>query len=276
MTTVRGYDASTPPTPVPSGYEVTGGYIGGATPHVWTPEEWASKACKRKLPIYVPQWFRTGAWAPGTDAMEAVRALKALGVPTGATVGLDMETQVNVPYVNSFDSILTESGYKVLVYGSSSTVFKNERTSAGYWVATRPGNPDFSGFSNLYPGSTATQIQDVGPYDVDIFDSSLVFWGDEIPAPTPAPVTDWLAKVIANLPTLTLNATGNNVRTLQGLLCARGFTVSIDGKFGADTEAAVKRAQVALKIPNSVTTTNAGDGRVGPHTWATLVSDVAQ
>lgn len=266
---IQGYDASTPPWPVPAIYKVTGGYIGGATPHVWTPNEWRTQALAKKLPIYVPSYFHDGILRPGTDAVECVQALKAAGVPQGVCVGLDLETLIAPAYVESFDSVLFSAGWRVLEYGSSSTIFKNPKTSAGYWVATRPHNPDFPGYGNLYPGSVATQTDDVGPYDVDVFDASLVFWGDEIPTPQPK---NWIETVISNLPTLRQGDTGTNVDTVQGLLCARGYPVKIDGQFGPDTDAKVREFQVHYNVPNSVSN-GQGDGQVGQHTWTVLITN---
>lgn len=272
MSVIQGYDASTPPWPVPAIYEVTGGYIGGATPHVWTPEEWATKSLKKRLPIYVPTYFNDGILRPGTDAVDCVNALKAAGVPQGVLVGLDFETLIAAQYVQSFDAVVFGAGYRVLLYGSTSTVFKNPRTSGGYWAATRPGNPDFPGYGNLYPNSVATQVKDLGVYDTDLFDSDLIFWGDSIPTPAP---TYWTNTVIQNLPTLKQGDTGPLVRTLQGCLVARNHTVAVDGSFGPETDAAVRTFQVAFNVPNSVAN-GVGDGQVGEHTWAALITNVNQ
>lgn len=265
---IQGYDASTPPWPVPAIYEVTGGYIGGATPHVWTADEWRTKALKRKLPIYVPTYFHDGVLRAGSDAIDCVHALRSAGVPQGVCVGLDLETLIAPSYVEAFDNVVFAAGYRVVEYGSSSTIFKNPRTSGGYWVATRPGNPDFSGYGNLYPGSVMTQVQDLGAYDVNMIDASLVFWGDE----TPAPSTNWIVTVISNLPTLKQGDSGTNVDTLQGLLCARGYPVKIDGQFGPDTDAKTREFQAHYNVPDSVSNGH-GDGQVGQHTWTVLITN---
>lgn len=72
---------------------------------------------------------------------------------------------------------------------------------------------------------------------------------------------NWTEKLMTNLPTLRLGAEGTDVRTWQGLLCARGFIVKIDGEFGPDTEDKTKRLQRALGADHGV------DGVVGPETW---------
>ncbi len=73
------------------------------------------------------------------------------------------------------------------------------------------------------------------------------------PSPSPAPAR----------PLLRLGAEGDAVRQLQQQLRAKGFySGPIDGLFGEQTEAAVRRAQSA----NSITV----DGIVGPATWRVL------
>jgi peptidoglycan hydrolase-like protein with peptidoglycan-binding domain len=58
------------------------------------------------------------------------------------------------------------------------------------------------------------------------------------------------------------------VQTLQHLLRARGQTLTVDGIFGAKTDAAVRafQRQKALAV----------DGIVGPNTWSALILTVKQ
>jgi hypothetical protein len=92
--------------------------------------------------------------------------------------------------------------------------------------------------------------------------------------PTTAP--DWTAALVTTLPTLARNdkaPANKNVRKLQGLLDAQGYDVKgIDGIFGANTETALQRFQVAYKVPNSVTSAGQGDGRCGQQTWTYLLT----
>ena len=78
--------------------------------------------------------------------------------------------------------------------------------------------------------------------------------GAPSPSPAPAPA--------ANMPTLRSGAKGSAVKTLQTLLRNKGYSVAVDGSFGAKTLAAVKSFQRARGL--SV------DGSVGPKTWAAL------
>lgn len=55
---------------------------------------------------------------------------------------------------------------------------------------------------------------------------------------------------------------GRDVRQLQELLKARGANVTVDGKFGATTETAVKEIQRSASL--------VADGVAGPTTWRVL------
>src|SRR4051794_15906110 len=64
-------------------------------------------------------------------------------------------------------------------------------------------------------------------------------------------------------PVLRQGATGEAVRTLQGLLRTHGYpTLAVDGVFGPATAAAVRGFQAARGLEV--------DGVVGPRTWAAL------
>ena len=75
--------------------------------------------------------------------------------------------------------------------------------------------------------------------------------------------------VTLTVQTLKKGSTGAQVKTLQRILYAMGYTgadgkrIAIDGDFGANTEAAVKKYQARNGL--------AADGVVGPATWGSLI-----
>jgi GH25 family lysozyme M1 (1,4-beta-N-acetylmuramidase) len=94
---------------------------------------------------------------------------------------------------------------------------------------------------------------------------ALAFGGGGATVPVP-PVTaalNWTESLLSTLPTLAQGATGNDVRTVQGCLGARGHAVTIDGNFGPATASAVKALQSSAGV--------AADGIVGPVTWAKVL-----
>jgi peptidoglycan hydrolase-like protein with peptidoglycan-binding domain len=66
-----------------------------------------------------------------------------------------------------------------------------------------------------------------------------------------------------NWPTVRPGARGENVRTIQYLLNARGIGVTVDGAYGNTTTNGVKVFQDSRRLP--------ADGRVGAVTWPKLV-----
>jgi peptidoglycan hydrolase-like protein with peptidoglycan-binding domain len=70
----------------------------------------------------------------------------------------------------------------------------------------------------------------------------------------------------ATWPIVRKGAKGERVRTIQYLLTARGFTEPVDGVYGNDTTATVKRFQKANRLPQ--------DGSLGPNTWPKLVVQI--
>lgn len=67
---------------------------------------------------------------------------------------------------------------------------------------------------------------------------------------------------MSELPVLSVGASGEDVRSVQGLLVARGYPVTVDGSYGPATRAAVAAFQHARGL--------APDGTAGQHTWYAL------
>ena len=125
------WDAANPPRTSPKGYQAAAGYIGGDTPHVWTVEEWERLGRLPKLPIYVRSNDGTD---PHEDAFQTLKRLYQIGCPPGSRIALDMETRVNANYVATFYRRVRFFGYRLWVYGSAVSVFRNPACN-GYWVA---------------------------------------------------------------------------------------------------------------------------------------------
>lgn len=82
----------------------------------------------------------------------------------------------------------------------------------------------------------------------------------------PAPAPGGKEYDMSTLPNLRRGAKGKEVQSVQtlGNLRAGGQNVTVDGDFGPNTEALVKRVQSAAHITV--------DGVVGPHTWSALLT----
>lgn len=97
-----------------------------------------------------------------------------------------------------------------------------------------------------------------------VLDQSLLradFFG--IP-PAPGPVPSWQEAAMQALPLVTENDSDvQAVRTVQGLLCARGHSVTVNGAFDAATLKALKDFQQMRGLT--------ADGECGPLTWPALM-----
>lgn len=92
---------------------------------------------------------------------------------------------------------------------------------------------------------------------------SMVVLGAPIqPAPN-AYEPDTVEVIVALMPTVQQGSTGQFAKIAQGLLCANGRTVSIDGNFGPDSVAKLREWQGKVGIVS--------DGICGPQTWRRLM-----
>ena len=98
-------------------------------------------------------------------------------------------------------------------------------------------------------------------------DQSLLmadFFGTPPAPPVPSPVPAWQEQAMKALPLVTEGDKDTQaVRTVQGLLCARGHAVAVDGDFGGLTLRALRDFQAARGL--------AVDGIAGPATWVALL-----
>lgn len=238
-------------------------YIGGDTPHVWTSAESKAQPARYRLPTFV----RSNPTAANvvTDANAALAWLRGNFVPAGSAVCLDLETAVDVSYVNSFGALLHDAGYKVLPYGSSGSLFKNPAID-GYFVAEPHATA-------IDPRSVATQFEYEGSYDLSWVLPTVDLWDTQPPAPkpnptptpTPAPTPPGDDVV---LPLLNDQTPGGSLwtKSLQSILKEKfGQTIIgvVDGNYGTDTVTAVENVQRFFKI--------AVDGQCGPATWPIIL-----
>jgi len=163
------FDAAFPPA-APPAWEAVAGYIGGNTLHVWTDAEWARQRARYRLPIFT----RSHGGDPAADARQVIAWMTAHHVPRGADVALDYEARVDAAYLRAFDAAIQRAGWKVMVYGSASTVLDNPKPSGGYWVANWTNVP------HLEPGSAATQYASdtmLGqPWDASLVADGTPLW----------------------------------------------------------------------------------------------------
>lgn len=139
-------------------FGIGAGYYGGPNAfHIWAPPDW------QQLPGYkLPIWV--GGNDGDKEGKTALNVLHNLKVTPGSYTALDMETRVDKTYVRAFADIVTQE-YRVMVYGSASSVFGNPDYN-GYWVADYAG---IGPFMYDHPDTRMTQYASGRK-----FDSSLV------------------------------------------------------------------------------------------------------
>lgn len=282
------YDAAVPPATAPV-TDVVLIYCGGDTPHVWTDEEIAAQPARYRLPC----WVRSdpGQADAGADAQAFVTWLEAHHVPKLATVVLDLETAVDVAYVEAFGTELHAAGYKVIVYGSigdappNTGVFLNPRLD-GYFTA-HPG----ATIIDSQPGVVATQFAydlDGGAYDLSWIVDDVPLWepaaapAPPVPVPPPAPPVPPVPPAppappegglgfvlrtlkVVNPSNAAESLTGGDVKSVQELLNAKdGAGLKVDGVYWNATAGAVRNWQARHELNV--------DGVVGtPQTWPSLI-----
>jgi hypothetical protein len=148
MALFRMFDASVPPDKPYPACQAAGGYIGGATPHVWTLQEWLRFSHLRQLPIWTAD-FNPGAPSAAEQGRLAAAAAVALGwhahAPHRRAIALDMETSEDAAFVADFAVAARAGGFVVWPYGSKSTIYADPHAD-GYWVAAWD---DIAGLENM-------------------------------------------------------------------------------------------------------------------------------
>ena len=173
------YDASTPPLTPPK-WHVAAGYIGGDTPHVWTPAEWARQPAAELLPIWTASNRADTGDAAVDDAADIVRALEDLGVPRGCSVCVDTETTLYTHYLEVLDFELTQARYPLINYGSYSFVIRNPVTAGGRWAASWTDNimagVDLAGRDRIVAVQWADDVMLHIGYDASVIEDQVPLW----------------------------------------------------------------------------------------------------
>jgi hypothetical protein len=171
------YDAAYPPAMPPHWY-CAAGYIGGDTPHVWTPEEWHVQHAEFRLPIFTADNRVNSPASAAEDAPVILAKLEELGVPPGKSVALDGETRIFPAYLEELDELLRE--YKLIDYGSLSYVTSNPVTSGGVWAAEWTNNimdaAGLIGHMNIVAVQWASDTMRKTPWDWSLIESSVPLW----------------------------------------------------------------------------------------------------
>ena len=258
--TLTFYDAAWPPArpPVADGCCI---YIGGDTPHVWSLADIASQRARYRLPIFV----RSNPPGPGAaaDAASAVADLHYIGAPRGTLCAWDMETAADAAYIRGVYGDLSAAGYKLIVYGSESTVLGNDNPDGLYWGADWTNVPHFAWHNVI------TQWVSFSGYDEDLASSALPFW-DTQPSP---PIPAWQEAMMRELPVISTTLNNNDEHLPHWLihriqLIVNGVfhaspQLAVNGVYDAATAAAVKKIQTGAGL--------VADGICGPATWPVLV-----
>jgi hypothetical protein len=146
---INGADSASPGQPLPPDTEILAAYVGlpgaGApdAEHVWTAAEWNyyldpdshlyGGPQLRVLPVFVHDF----PGDPVTLADNACDAAINLGwsFKRGRLLVVDLETLIDPPYVIGLNRRIRERGFRMMKYGSPSTINQNPAVDGGTWMA---------------------------------------------------------------------------------------------------------------------------------------------
>jgi peptidoglycan hydrolase-like protein with peptidoglycan-binding domain len=138
------------------------------------------------------------------------------------------------------------------------------------WVAAYQ-NSEPAAPHTLWQFTDAFAVPGVGSTDCSVYHGTIgqlaaLAHGGTAP-PKPPPAGNWTDALLASLPTLSAGATGQDTRSIQGLLSGRSHPVTMDGAYGPVTRSAVMAFQHSSGL--------SPDGVTGPATWRKLLRSAA-
>jgi len=172
MSLFHAFDASTPPDVAPPGYQAVMGYIGGETPHVWTPAEWRRFAHLRQLPIWVARFTEPAV----SEAVEAAGVARELGWNDNGTRAIlgDFEDVTDPRWIAAWGHEIVNWGYIPWGYESANVRAANPPL-LGLVIAQWNGIPNVP---RPDPPIIGHQYDHDRPWhdvtiDLDVFDSTV-------------------------------------------------------------------------------------------------------
>ena len=237
-----------------TGCQLAGGYATGTPDVRWTSGDWGHVTGMGLIPVTIDQGF-TGSPVPTANVRDAEPG--AWGVADAIDTHGWTAARPTLYAARSDMLAAVELGWR-----------------GDMWLSwPQPTPPTRAFVLAAYPELQQANLVAVQyAENVDgIYDKSVVYdpyWPGRPPTPAPP---GWTESIVQDLPTLAQGATGNDVRTAQGLLAARGHpaepgtpSLGIDGIFGPATDATVRSVQQGWGLMV--------DGVIGPKTWAKLLN----
>ena len=248
----------------------------------------SSRVQKKKMSSTVSTARSQGA----SDANETIAALKKYGFGSGSVSYLDLEYYARstscdnavLEFSDAWTETLHDAGYKSGVYSSGSAAIAaiDAADKAGrkgftrpdhLWIAWTNKKADTDGGPYLRDTVWANHQRihqyenginvTYGGYTVNLDRDFLDVGKGSVASKDPQPCN--VAMSFSSYPRLDQGATGSRVSALQCLLKERGYSVTVNGTFGASTSTAIDAFRKSLGWgPTSGHTTNP--------TWTALLS----
>jgi hypothetical protein len=174
------FDASRPPPEAPAGCRAVLGYIGGATPHVWSLAEWLRFASLRQFPAWLAMLDRD----PVAQARQACQTAARMGWVNDGTrvIVCDTEAFTSRPWYQSWKAEVIRAGYLECNYGSLGTPghpLVELNGSGRIWAALWDADPVLEGGQLVEAHQYDDDVPGPGgvPVDLSVMEHALFILG---------------------------------------------------------------------------------------------------